>query len=56
MHDVAAGYTPPSREPTGGRGLWLARSLADEASVRSHGPGTAVRLYFARGAATGSGT
>ncbi len=48
MHDVAAGYTPPSTDPTGGRGLWLARSLADEASVRSHGPGTAVRLYFSR--------
>ncbi len=46
LHDTTAGYLPPPRDTMGGRGLWLARSLADEAVVRPHGPGTAIRLYF----------
>jgi anti-sigma regulatory factor (Ser/Thr protein kinase) len=46
MHQAAAGYVPPSEDLDCGRGLWLARSLADDASVRADGPGTAVRLYF----------
>ena len=48
MHQAAAGYVPPSEDLDCGRGLWLARSLADDASVRAGGPGTAVRLYFDR--------
>jgi anti-sigma regulatory factor (Ser/Thr protein kinase) len=47
LHDASAGYAPPPLDLVGGRGLWLARSLADEAQVRSHGPGTAIRLSFA---------
>lgn len=47
LHDAAAGYSPPPLDLSGGRGLWMARSLADEATVRPHGPGTAIRLYFA---------
>ena len=46
MHETAAGYAPPRAEEPSGRGLWIARSLADEATVRAYGPGTAVRLYF----------
>lgn len=46
LHEAAAGYSPPSLDLAGGRGLWLARSLADEAIVRQHGPGTAIRLIF----------
>jgi anti-sigma regulatory factor (Ser/Thr protein kinase) len=46
MHETAAGYAPPRAEEPSGRGLWIARSLADEATVRPYGPGTAVRLYF----------
>lgn len=46
LHDTAAGYRPPPPDTMGGRGLWLARSFADEAVVRPHGPGTAIRLYF----------
>lgn len=46
LHEATAGYSPPALDLTGGRGLWLARSLADELIVRPHGPGTAVRLLF----------
>ena len=48
LHDVTAGYVPPHDDLESGRGLWLARSLADDATVRPHGPGTAIRLYFDR--------
>jgi anti-sigma regulatory factor (Ser/Thr protein kinase) len=47
LHDASAGYAPPPLDLVGGRGLWLARSLADEVQVRPHGPGTAIRLSFA---------
>lgn len=46
LHDTTAGYLPPAQDLSGGRGLWLARSLADETVVRPDGPGTAIRLYF----------
>jgi anti-sigma regulatory factor (Ser/Thr protein kinase) len=48
MHRTTAGYVPPPAEELGGRGLWIARTLADEAVVRPHGPGTAIRLFFSR--------
>jgi anti-sigma regulatory factor (Ser/Thr protein kinase) len=48
LHHASAGYAPPPLDLTGGRGLWLARSLADDLLVRPHGPGTAMRLLFAR--------
>jgi anti-sigma regulatory factor (Ser/Thr protein kinase) len=46
LHGAASGYSPPALDLADGRGLWLARSLADEMVVRPHGPGTAVRLLF----------
>lgn len=46
LHDASAGYWPPGEDLDTGRGLWLARSLADESTVRTDGPGTALRLYF----------
>jgi anti-sigma regulatory factor (Ser/Thr protein kinase) len=46
LHDPVAGYVPPATDTSGGRGLWLARSLADDASVAAAGPGTRLRLYF----------
>jgi anti-sigma regulatory factor (Ser/Thr protein kinase) len=55
LHDVTAGYVPPPDDLESGRGLWLARSLADDATVRPHGPGTAIRLYFHRHDVAGAG-
>lgn len=46
MHKTSAGYAPPPSDVPTGRGLWIARSLADDAIVRPYGPGTAARLYF----------
>jgi anti-sigma regulatory factor (Ser/Thr protein kinase) len=46
LHDLAAGYAPPSLDLSSGRGLWLARSLADDSSVRASASGTAVLLLF----------
>lgn len=48
LHDPIAGYVPPSTDTSGGRGLWLARSLSDDAAVAAAGPGTRIRLYFRR--------
>lgn len=48
MHATSAGYVPPPADQLGGRGLWIARTLADDAVVRPHGPGTAIRLFFSR--------
>jgi anti-sigma regulatory factor (Ser/Thr protein kinase) len=48
LHEATAGYAPPDDAAQGGRGLWVARSLADDASVRGWGPGTAIRLFFRR--------
>jgi hypothetical protein len=49
-HAASAGYAPPPLDLVGGRGLWLARSLADDLRVRAEGPGTVVRLFFTRSA------
>jgi anti-sigma regulatory factor (Ser/Thr protein kinase) len=46
MHTTTAGYLPPPADQLSGRGLWIARTLADEAVVRPWGPGTAIRLFF----------
>ena len=46
MHATTAGYVPPPADQLGGRGLWIARTLADETVVRPYGPGTAIRLFF----------
>lgn len=48
MHETKAGYLPPPAENLSGRGLWIARTLADDAVVRPHGPGTAIRLFFSQ--------
>ena len=41
-----AGYVPPGTDPDAGRGLWLARQLADVVSVHTEGRTTSVRLHF----------
>lgn len=52
LGDVTAGYVPPSHDLASGRGLWLARSIADDSSVRElPDGGTAVRLLFRTDAA-----
>jgi anti-sigma regulatory factor (Ser/Thr protein kinase) len=48
MHETRAGYLPPPADDLSGRGLWIARTLADDAVVRPHGPGTAIRLFFSQ--------
>jgi anti-sigma regulatory factor (Ser/Thr protein kinase) len=45
--DPTAGYVPPPVDLDSGRGLWLARSLADDSAIRASEAGTTVRLYFA---------
>jgi anti-sigma regulatory factor (Ser/Thr protein kinase) len=45
--DPLAGYVPPVAMDESGRGLWLARALADDAAVRAvPGVGSAVRILF----------
>ena len=46
FHAATAGYVPPPDDLDCGRGLWLARSLASDATVRATGPGTAIRVFF----------
>ena len=43
-----AGYTVPEPDSENGRGLWLARAIADDSAVRSTSSGTAVRLFLHR--------
>lgn len=47
--DPLAGYRPPGQVEETGRGLWLARALADDAAVRSGPDGSAVRMWFGPG-------
>ena len=44
--DQTAGYVLPLRDLESGRGLWIARSLADDSSLRADRLGTAVQLLF----------
>jgi anti-sigma regulatory factor (Ser/Thr protein kinase) len=44
-----AGYVPPGMDPDAGRGLWLARQLADVVSVHTAKRTTSVRLHFPHG-------
>lgn len=46
LADAVAGYVPPSVDAERGRGLWIAWSIADDATVRTSTSGTAVRLHF----------
>lgn len=51
LPDPTLGYVPPGPDPAGGRGMWLAWSLADDVAVGSDGsdgPGARIRLYFSR--------
>ena len=41
-----AGYYPPTMRPRNGRGLWLARQLADVVTAQVHHGVTSVRLHF----------
>ncbi len=45
----AAGYRPPPASSSGGRGMWLARQLADTVTVHSGAGLTSVRLHFPHG-------
>ena len=49
--DPTAGYLLPLRDLESGRGLWIARSLADDSSLRADRLGTAVQLVFRTDAA-----
>ncbi|NKQ56283.1 sensor histidine kinase [Amycolatopsis sp. K13G38] len=42
----AAGYLPPDVDQYGGRGMWLARQLADIVTTHTSGDRTAVRMSF----------
>ncbi|GAA1252103.1 anti-sigma factor RsbA family regulatory protein [Oryzihumus leptocrescens] len=46
FHAATAGYVPPADDLDCGRGLWLARGLASDATVRATGEGAAIRLFF----------
>jgi anti-sigma regulatory factor (Ser/Thr protein kinase) len=46
---VKAGFRQPSANaPGGGRGLWLARQLADTVAIHTTPDRTSVRLHFPR--------
>ena len=49
--DQTAGYVPPPCDLESGRGLWIARSLADDSALRADRLGTAVQLVFRTDAA-----
>lgn len=42
----ATGYTTPDRRAWSGRGLWLARQLADVVTTHTAGTTTTVRMFF----------
>jgi anti-sigma regulatory factor (Ser/Thr protein kinase) len=44
--DRSAGYVLPSHDLVSGRGLWTARSLADDSALRCTEDGTTVQLMF----------
>ena len=46
LDNAIAGYVPPPPGLESGRGLWLARGLADDSTLRGTAAGTAVRLLF----------
>lgn len=46
LTDRCAGYVLPARDLASGRGLWTARSLADDSAMRSALDGTTVQLMF----------
>ena len=49
MDDPFAGYLPPGGEEAPGMGLWVARQLSDDLTIRSGpGGGTTVRLAIGR--------
>jgi anti-sigma regulatory factor (Ser/Thr protein kinase) len=41
-----AGYAPPDKGSGSGRGLWIARQLADAVTIQADGTRTTVRLHF----------
>jgi anti-sigma regulatory factor (Ser/Thr protein kinase) len=46
LPDAVRGYVPPADDGEGGRGLWLAWSLADDATLAPRSTGTSIRLFF----------
>ncbi len=57
MDDPLAGYRRPPADAPGGRGLWIARQLADLVQIAPRSPGTSVRARLsAKLAAPGAGS
>ena len=48
LSDPLRGYAPPSKGLEGGRGMWLAWSLADDAASVTSEAGTSIRMFFRR--------
>jgi anti-sigma regulatory factor (Ser/Thr protein kinase) len=48
LTDPLRGYAPPSKNFEGGRGMWLAWNLADDAASMSSPAGTSIRVFFRR--------
>lgn len=48
--DPLLGFVPPDRRQPGGRGLWLARQLADRVEIETTASGTTVRIELRRSA------
>jgi anti-sigma regulatory factor (Ser/Thr protein kinase) len=46
LRDPLAGYRRPKKAVTGGRGLWIARQMADILEIASSERGTSVRARF----------
>lgn len=46
VHDDGVGPNCPSRNPGGGKGLLVMRSIADRAAIVDAQPGTHVDLWF----------
>jgi anti-sigma regulatory factor (Ser/Thr protein kinase) len=49
LRDPLRGYAPPAATFEGGRGMWLAWSLADDAASETSENGTSIRVFFRRG-------
>jgi hypothetical protein len=48
LTDPLRGYAPPPKNFEGGRGMWLAWNLADDAASMSSPAGTSIRVFFRR--------
>lgn len=46
FHNPLAGYDFPPTQGRRGRGLWIARALSDDLTIRSSGHGTCIQAFF----------